>query len=60
MYSPYLKTKTALELIENEKLTAYAAAKRVGIALSTIYRAKKRIKEQENAGQENKNGSMDT
>lgn len=28
-------------------MSAYAAAKKEGIALSTIYRAKKRLKEQE-------------
>ena len=35
-------TDEALRLIDEEGLTAYAAAKRVGIALSTIYRALKR------------------
>jgi transposase len=36
-------TEKALKLIANG-LTPYAAAKRVGIALSTIYRALARIK----------------
>lgn len=37
-------TEKALALIA-KGLTPYAAAKKVGIALSTIYRAQKRIKE---------------
>lgn len=38
------ETVKALALIA-KGLTPYAAAKKVGIALSTIYRAQKRIKE---------------
>jgi transposase len=37
----------ALKLIAKGKTTPYAAAKKEGIALSTIYRALKRIREQE-------------
>jgi|SoimicmetaTmtHMA_FD_contig_31_15229328_length_297_multi_2_in_0_out_0_2 transposase len=35
----------ALRLIEQHGYTAYAAAKKTGIALSTIYRAQKRLRE---------------
>ncbi len=38
-------TARALKLVE-KGWTAYAAAKKEGIALSTIYRAMKRIREQ--------------
>jgi transposase len=37
-------TEKALKLIA-KGLTPYAAAKKVGIALSTIYRAQKRLKQ---------------
>jgi transposase len=40
-------TERALKLVA-KGWTAYAAAKKEGIALSTIYRALKRIKEQSN------------
>jgi transposase len=38
------KTKRALKLVA-KGMTPYAAAKKVGIALSTIYRATRRIRE---------------
>ena len=40
---PSAETLKALKLIE-KGMTPYAAAKKVGIALSTIYRAQKRAK----------------
>jgi transposase len=43
-------TERALKLV-SKGWTAYAAAKKEGLALSTIYRALKRIKEQDNAKQ---------
>lgn len=39
-------TERALKLVAQGKMTPYAAAKKTGIALSTIYRAIKREKEQ--------------
>jgi predicted DNA-binding protein (UPF0251 family) len=36
------ETTEALRLVKEEGLSAYAAAKKVGIALSTIYRAQAR------------------
>lgn len=36
---PSAATEKALKLIQQKGLTPYAAAKKVGIALSTIYRA---------------------
>ena len=41
-------TVKALHLIDKKGLTAYRAAKTVGINLSTIYRALKRRREREN------------
>jgi transposase len=43
-------TERALKLV-SKGWTPYAAAKKEGIALSTIYRCLKRIKEQDNAKQ---------
>jgi hypothetical protein len=40
-------TERALKLVAQGKMTPYAAAKKTGIALSTIYRALKRIKDKE-------------
>jgi transposase len=40
---PSAATEQALKLVA-KGLTPYAAAKKVGIALSTIYRAQKRLK----------------
>jgi transposase len=39
-------TERALKLVAAGKMTPYAAAKKTGIALSTIYRALQRQKEQ--------------
>lgn len=43
---PSTATERALKLVAQGKMTPYAAAKKTGIALSTVYRALKRIKEQ--------------
>lgn len=40
-------TERALNLVAQGKMTPYAAAKKTGIALSTVYRALKRIREAE-------------
>jgi transposase len=42
---PSADTERALRLVA-KGMTPYAAAKKVGIALSTIYRALKRLKQQ--------------
>jgi predicted DNA-binding protein (UPF0251 family) len=39
------ETLRALKLVAQGKMTAYAAAKKTGIALSTVYRALKRERE---------------
>lgn len=39
-------TERALKLVAQGKMTAYAAAKKEGLALSTIYRALKREKQE--------------
>jgi transposase len=40
-------TERALKLVAQGKMTAYAAAKKTGIALSTVYRAIKREREKQ-------------
>ena len=40
-------TERALKLVAQGKMTPYAAAKKEGIALSTVYRALKRMKERD-------------
>jgi predicted DNA-binding protein (UPF0251 family) len=41
------ETVRALKLVAQGKMTAYAAAKKTGIALSTVYRAIKREREKQ-------------
>lgn len=45
------KTDRALALVDAGELTPYAAAKKVGISLSTIYRALRRRREQHQRGE---------
>ena len=40
-------TERALKLVAQGKMTPYAAAKKTGIALSTMYRSLKRLREAE-------------
>jgi transposase len=40
-------TERALKLVAQGKMTPYAAAKKEGLALSTVYRALKRLREKE-------------